>query len=147
MKVLRPEEFKHYDLTGQILSVFYAVYNELGHGFLESVYEEAMAIGLRDAGLKVERHVPLPVWFRNQKVGDFRADILVEDVVLLELKCVRVFETVHEAQLLNYLKATTVEIGLLFNFGPFPQFRRLVFANERKRIRANPRESAAKVPA
>jgi len=147
MDVIRPKEFKYFDLTKNIIGIFYAVYNELGYGFLESVYEEAMTIGLRDAGLKVERQVPLPVWFRNQKIGDFRADILVEEAVLLELKCARVFEPVHEAQLLNYLKATTIEIGLLFNFGPFPQFRRLAFANERKKIRVNLRESAAKVSA
>ena len=138
---------KHRELTEKIIGVFYNVYNELGHGFLESVYENAMAIDLQDAGLKVQRQVPLPVWFRSEKVGDFKADILVEESVLLELKCVRVFEPVHEAQLLNYLKATEIEIGLLFNFGPFPQFRRLVFENQRKRICANPRKSAAQVSA
>src|SRR5262249_55558084 len=134
MKVLRPEELKHYDLTEKVIGVFYSVYNELGYGFLESVYEEAMAICLSDTGLKVERQVALPVWFRGYKIGDFRADILVENAVLLELKCARVFEPVHEAQLLNYLRATSIEVGLLLNFGPSPQFRRLVFANERKKI-------------
>ena len=72
MKLLRPAELKHHELTEKIIGAYYAVYNELGYGFLESVYEEAMVIGLREAGLKVERQIPLPVWFRNQKVGDFR---------------------------------------------------------------------------
>jgi len=147
MKLVPPGDLKHSDLTGKIISVFYSVYNELGHGFLESVYEEAMTIALREAGIKVQRQLPLPVWFRGQKVGDFKADMLVEEAVLLELKCVRVFEPVHEAQLLHYLKSTEIEVGLLLNFGPSAQFRRLVFANERKTIRVNPRKSAAKVPA
>ena len=147
MKVVPPGDLEHSDLTGKIIGVFYSVYNELGHGFLESVYEEAMTIALREAGIKVQRQLPLPVWFRGQKVGDFKADMLVEEAVLLELKCVRVFEPVHEAQLLHYLKSTEIEVGLLLNFGPSAQFRRLVFANERKTIRVNPRRSAAKVPA
>jgi GxxExxY protein len=147
MKLVPPGDLKHSDLTGKIIGVFYSVYNELGHGFLESVYEEAMTIALREAGIKVQRQLPVPVWFRGQKVGDFKADMLVEEAVLLELKCVRVFEPVHEAQLLHYLKSTEIEVGLLLNFGPSAQFRRLVFANERKTIRVNPRKSAAKVPA
>jgi GxxExxY protein len=147
MKLVPPGDLKHSDLTGKIIGVFYSVYNELGHGFLESVYVEAMTIALREAGVKVQRQLPLPVWFHGQKVGDFKADMLVEEAVLLELKCVRVFEPVHEAQLLHYLKSTEIEVGLLLNFGPSPQFRRLVFANERKTIRVNPRKSAAKVPA
>jgi GxxExxY protein len=104
-----------------------------------------MTIALGDAGLRVERQLALPVWFRGQKIGDFIADMLVEEAVLLELKCVRMFEPVHEAQLLHYLKSTDAEVGLLFNFGPSPQFRRLVFANERKNIRVNPCESVAGV--
>lgn len=140
-----PLQLKYGALTEKIIGVFFDVYNELGHGFLESVYEESMALALQDAGLNLKRQLALPVWFRKQKVGDFRADLLVEDTVLLELKCVRVFEPIHEAQLLNYLKATEVEIGLLFNFGPTPQFRRLLFDNDRKKIRANPRQSVAGV--
>jgi len=104
-----------------------------------------MALALEDAGLKVGQQVALPVWFRKHKVGDFRADLLVENVILLELKCARVFEPIHEAQLLNYLKATEIEIGILFNFGPSPQFRRLLFDNDRKKIRVNPCESVAKI--
>jgi len=133
---------KHEALTEGIIGVFYDVYNELGYGFLESVYEECMVIALRDIALTVERQVAVPVWFRSQKVGDFKADILVENAVLLELKSVRTLEGAHEAQLLHYLKSTEIEVGLLLNCSR-PQFRRLVFDNPRKKIRVNPRESVA----
>lgn len=100
-------------------------------------------IALRDLGLEVKRQVPIPVWFRGQNVGDFRADVLVEEAVSLELKCARSLDPAHEAQLLHYLKATEIEVGLLLNFGEHPRFRRLIFDNERKRIRGNPRRSVA----
>jgi GxxExxY protein len=106
-----------------------------------------MVIALNDAGLVVERQIPLPVWFRGRRVGDFRADLLVEKAVLLELKTARTFDPAHEAQLLHYLKSTSVEIGLLLNFGAKPQFRRLLFDNDRKKIRVNPCKSVAEVPA
>jgi GxxExxY protein len=134
----------HEELTERIIGVYYEVYNELGHGFLESVYQAAMCIALESAGLRVQRQVATPVWFRGQQIGDFRADLLVNDAVLIELKAVAHVDASHEAQLLNYLRATTIEVGLLFNFGPRPQFRRLVFANDRKKIRVHPRESAAR---
>lgn len=130
-------------MTERIIGVFYEVYNELGHGFLESVYEEAMAVALPQAGLKVERQVPLRVTFRGVVVGDFRADLLVENSVLLELKASRDIDPAHEAQLLNYLRATEVEVGLLLNFGPKARFKRLAFENSRKGIRVHPRASAA----
>jgi GxxExxY protein len=136
---------KHRDLTEKIISVFYSVYNDLGYGFLKSVYEECMAIALRDAGLTVDRQVQLPVWFRGHKVGDFRADILVQHSVLIELKSARVLELRHEARLLHYLNSTEIEVELLLNFGIRPQFRRLLFDNDRKKTRANPCESAAGV--
>lgn len=138
---------KHSDLTEKIIGIFYDVYNDLGHGFLESAYEECFVIAARQAGLNVARQVAVPVWFRGHKVGDFRADLLVEDRVLLEIKCARAFEPVHEAQLLHYLRSTEIEVGLLFNFGPKPQFRRLIFDNERKKIRVNPCKSVAGVGA
>ncbi|MFZ0802199.1 MAG: GxxExxY protein [Terriglobales bacterium] len=138
---------KHAELTEKIIGIFYDVYNELGYGFLESVYEESLMIALRESGLEVQSQVPVPVWFRQHKVGEFRADILVEKIVLLELKSVRVLEPSHEAQLLHYLKSTDVEIGLLLNFGSRPQFRRLLFDNERKKIRENPCKSVAGVSA
>jgi len=137
------ENLKHRDLTEKIIGVFYDVYNELGHGFLESVYEQALAIALGQAGMKFERQVPVSVWFRGQQVGDFRADLLVENKVLLELKAARTIDEAHEKQLLNYLRATDNEVGLLLNFGVKPQFRRLVYENDRKKIRVDPRESAA----
>jgi len=123
---------KHGDLTEQIINVFYEVYNELGHGFLESVYERAFEFALAAKGLRVNRQIEVPVWFRGHKVGDFDADMLVEQCVLLELKACRALDTAHEAQLLNYLRATHIEVGLLFNFGLKPQFKRLAFDNSRK---------------
>jgi len=138
---------KYAQLTEKIIGIFYDVYNELGYGFLESVYEESLVIALRDAGLAVDRQVSVPVWFRRRKVGEFRADVMVEKAVLLELKCARALDPSHEAQLLHYLKSTEIEIGLLLNFGTKPQFRRLVFENERKKIRENPCESVAEVSA
>ena len=138
---------KYADLTAKIIGIFYDVYNELGYGFLESVYEESLVIALRQVGLIVNRQVPIPVWFRNQKVGEFRADVTVEGTVLLELKCAKGLDPAHEAQILHYLKSTDIEIGLLFNFGLKPQFRRLLFDNERKKFRENPCKSVAGVSA
>jgi GxxExxY protein len=138
---------KHSELTNKIIGVFYDVYNELGQGFLESTYAEAMLVALEESGLSAVREVPVPVWFRNKKVGQYYADLIVEGVVLLELKAARTLEAAHEAQLLHYLRATEVEVGLLLNFGLRPQFRRLLFDNERKKIRGNPCESVAKVSA
>jgi len=138
---------KHADVTEKIIGVFYDVYNELGYGFLECVYEESLSIALQEAGLRANRQIPLPVWFRGHKVGEFRADMLVENCVLLELKSARSLDPAHEAQLLHYLKSTEVEIGMLLNFGARPQFRRLIFDNGRKKIRENPWKSVAEVPA
>jgi len=136
---------KHAELTEKIVGIFYDVYNELGYGFLESVYEESLVIALRQTGLDVERQLVIPVWFRGHEVGRFRGDILVEDSVLLELKSARILEAAHEAQLLHYLKSTEIEVGPLLNFASRPQFRRLLFDNSRKKIRENPGESAARV--
>ncbi|MGH9634325.1 MAG: GxxExxY protein [Candidatus Angelobacter sp.] len=128
------------ELTEQILGVYYDVYNEIGHGFLESVYANCMAIALTEARLDVQRELPIPVWFRTQQVGQFRADLLVNQRVLLELKAVQALDRSHEAQILNYLRATELEVGLILDFGGTkPQFRRLVFENEKKKIRAHPR--------
>jgi len=127
-----PHEYQHQELTHQIIQVFYEVYNELGHGFLESVYEQAMLVALAARGIPVARQYPLPVWFRGRQVGDFRADLLIARVVIVELKACRNLEPIHEAQLLNYLRASDVEVGLLLNFGPKPTIKRLVFANKNK---------------
>lgn len=129
---------KHRVLTEQIIGVFYEVYNELGHGFIESVYEKALEFALSSKGLSVRRQIEIPVWFRGKKVGDFDADMLVEQCVILELKACRALDSAHEAQLLNYLRATEIEVGLLFNFGLKPQFKRLAFDNRRKQKAREP---------
>lgn len=126
----------HKELTQRVIGVFYDVYNELGCGFLESVYEESMAVAMRQAGLNVQTQFPVNVWFRGSVVGEFRADLLVENSVFVELKAARCLDPAHEAQLLNYLRATEIEVGLLLNFGPKPEFKRLVYENSRKQARA-----------
>lgn len=123
---------KHRDLTQRVIGVFFEVYNELGHGFLESVYQKSFELALTSQGLRVFRKIEVPVWFRGQKVGDFEADLLIEECLFLELKAVRSLDSAHEAQLLNYLRATDVEVGILFNFGIKPEFKRLAFDNARK---------------
>jgi len=123
---------KHRELTQRIIGVFYDVYNELGHGFLESVYESALEIALSSKGLPVLRQIEVPVWFRGKKVGDFTADMLVDKSVLLEIKAGRALDHAHEAQLLNYLRATEIEVGILCSFGLKPDFKRLAFDNARK---------------
>lgn len=128
----RNEQFRHSEVTEKIIGTFYEVYNELGHGFLESVYENSLAIALREKGFDVLQQVSIPVYFRENKVGDFEADILVNGIILLELKAARSIDSAHVAQLLNYLKATEIEVGLLLNFGPRAEFKRVVFGNDRK---------------
>ena len=128
------EQFKHSELTEAIIGTFYEVYNELGHGFLESVYENSMLIALRSKGFEALQQIAVPVHFRGILVGDFEADILVNRLVFLELKAVRAIDPAHIAQLLNYLRATEIEVGLLLNFGPKPEFKRVVFGNNRKRL-------------
>jgi GxxExxY protein len=135
----------HGAITGRVIGAFFEAYNELGFGFLESVYQEAMARAVTSAGLRIAREVPLDVWFRGEVIGTFRADLVVEDVVIVEVKAVRRLLETHVAQLLNYLRSTGLETGLLLNFGPRASFRRLAFANTRKRIRVHPRLSAAKL--
>ena len=126
---------KHGTLTQKILGVFYDVYNELGHGFLESVYHRSLVLALESVGLSVCSRVTIPVWFRGNEVGHFQADILVESCVLLELKATRTLDSSHRAQLLNYLRATEIEVGLLLNFGEKPEFKRLILDNLKKGTR------------
>lgn len=133
------DRYAQSELTDKIISVFYDVYNELGFGFLESVYDQAMYRALQQAGLTVERQVPIPVWFRGEVIADFRADLLVSAVVLVELKTADSLNSAHTAQTLNYLRATMIETGLLLNFGPKPAVRRLAFSNERKKISVHQR--------
>ena len=136
---LMEEKFKHGDLTDKIIGTFYEVYNELGFGFLESVYEEAMIIALEAKGLKVEQQVPVPVWFRGRKVGSFEADLVVNTLVIIELKAAKAISERHIAQLLNYLRATEIEVGLVLNFGQRAEFRRQVFGNGRKKQPSEPK--------
>jgi GxxExxY protein len=124
---------KHDDLTQRIIGIFYDVYNELGSGFLESVYRESMRLALGQDGLRVETEVPVPVSFRGELVGVFRADLIVNDVVLIELKACDALVREHESQTLHYLRATEIEVALLMNFGPTPRFKRLVMDNELKK--------------
>jgi GxxExxY protein len=128
----------HGDLTDRILKVFFEVYNEQGFGFLEGVYERCMVIALEEAGFRVERQKLIPVYFRGQLVGEFCADLVVDGLVILELKAAKALDGSHEAQLLNYLRATQIEVGLLLNFGPKPHIKRLIFDNPRKALRPNP---------
>ena len=123
----------HADLTNQILAACFEVSNELGAGFLESVYQNALLVVLKTKGLAVEREYPLSVSFRNQIVGQFIADILVERLIIVELKAVTALTDVHKAQVINYLKATGIDVGLLVNFGnPKLEYRR--FENRFKQV-------------
>ncbi|HET9285012.1 MAG TPA: GxxExxY protein [Candidatus Angelobacter sp.] len=137
-------ERKHWDLCHQIVGIFYSVYNELGYGFLEAMYEEALAIGLAEAGLSTRQQVATPIWVPGRTIGEYKADIVVNNLVLLELKAAKALDASHEAQILNYLRATDIEVGLLLNFGPKPHFKRFVFENNRKGIRVHSRAFAAK---
>ena len=125
-------EYLHSELTGKIIKAFYNVYNELGYGFLEKVYERSMLIELRALGLASDPQVPINVYYGDEKVGEYFADILVENKVILELKAAETVREEHEAQLLNYLRATDVEVGLLLNFGKKPEHKRKLFENRLK---------------
>ena len=128
---------KHRELTEKLIGIFFDIYNELGHGFLESVYEEAFAVSLAEQGIFFQRQMAVPVWFHGRTIGDFRADLLVDGKVIVELKAARQIDPSFEKQLLNYLRATEIEVGMLFNFGPEAVFKRYVFENNKK----NPRQS------
>jgi GxxExxY protein len=123
---IKSESLLHEDVTDKVLGACFEVARELGAGFLESVYEKALIVALRQKGLGVEAQVPLLVRFRDAIVGEFFADLLVEKKVLVELKAVLVLKPEHQAQVINYLKATGIEVGLLVNFGnPKLEYRRL----------------------
>jgi len=128
--------YKHSELTDTIIGVFYEVYNELGFGFLESVYRNSIRFALSDKGLAVEQEVPVAVFFRGQNVGGFRADLVVNGAILLELKTAENIIAAHESQVLNCLRSTALELGLILNFGPRPQVRRLLLDNSRKYVKA-----------
>ena len=125
-------DFKHTDITELIIKAFYKVYNILGYGFLEKVYRNAMAIELRRLGLEVISEARILVYYDGEVVGEYFADLLVAGVVIVELKAAKKLVEAHEAQLLNYLKATPYEVGLLLNFGPRSEIKRKAFDNSRK---------------
>jgi GxxExxY protein len=119
------------ELTGKIISAFYIVYNTLGHGFIESIYHNAMVIEMVKRDLSVEIEKPITVYYGANVVGTFEADLVVEHRVIVELK--EKLVPAHEAQLTNYLRATDMEIGLLFNFGKSAEIKRKLFENQYKR--------------
>lgn len=125
---------KHDELTKRIIKVYYQVYNELGYGFLERVYQNAMFLALKQEELEVVAQKKIDVWFRGYKVGEYFADLLVEDLVIIELKAAECLVEENEAQLLNYLRGTNIEVGLLFNFGKKADFKRKVYDNHLKFI-------------
>ena len=127
---------KYQELTRKIIRAFYNVYNALGYGFLENVYENALALELRQMSLEVVCQQPISGYYKGEVVGEYLADMVVGNCVMVELKAVRSLAPEHEAQLLNYLNATSYEVGLLFNFGPDPLLKRKIFDNERKQYRA-----------
>jgi len=122
-------DLKHSETTGAILKAFYTVYNTLGYGFLEKVYENALVVELKSAGLLVEQQRGITVHYRNTPVGEYFADLIVNDVVIVELKSAEAIASAHEAQLTNYLKATNYEVGLLLNFGKTAEYKRKIFDN------------------
>lgn len=124
----------HSEITGEIIKAFYKVYNTLGYGFLEKVYENALALELRDSGLSVFQQSPIKVFYKDKEVGEYFADLIVENSVIVELKAIEGLSEIHEAQLLNYLKATKIEVGMLLNFGAKAEYRRKVFNNNRKNL-------------
>ncbi|MBN1977031.1 MAG: GxxExxY protein [Anaerolineae bacterium] len=125
-------DFKHIDITELVIKAFYRVYNALGYGFLEKVYSNALVIELRRLELEVVQEARITVYYDGEVVGEYFADLLVVDTVLVELKAVKKLAKEHEAQLLNYLKATRYEVGLLLNFGLTPEITRKAFDSSRK---------------
>ena len=121
---------KHSEVTEKIIKAFYKVYNSLGNGFLEKVYENALIIELRSEGLLVFQQKPITVYYNEFEVGNYFADLVVENKVIIELKAAEGIREEHEAQLINYLRATDIEVGLLLNFGVKPQFKRKIFTNK-----------------
>lgn len=124
----------HRELTDRIINAFYDVYNHLGYGFLEKVYERALCLELTGRGMDVRTQDQIKVYYRSKDVGNYFADLTVEGKVILEIKTTDTLIEEHHKQLQNYLKATSIEVGLLLNFGPKPQIARKIFTNDRKRL-------------
>jgi GxxExxY protein len=130
----KKENMKHAEITEQIIGAFYKVYNTLGYGFLEKVYENAMLIELNKIFDEVERQRKIEVFYEGNIIGIYFADIVIENVIIVELKASEYLVNEHEAQLINYLKATNMEVGLLLNFGKKPEFKRKIFDNNLKNL-------------
>ena len=134
---------RHEELTKTIISAFYAVYNSLGYGFLEKVYENAFVLELKKRGLTVEQQRRIHVFYDGHVVGEYFADIVVENHIIVELKAAEAISEAHTAQLFNYLKSTRCEVGFVFNFGPEPSFERRYYSNAKKKnLKTNPPQSA-----
>ena len=129
------ETLIHSEITGKIIKAFFKVYNTLGYGFLEKVYENALILELEEMGLNEVKQNPIKVFYNGKEIGEYFADIIVENSVIIELKAVDKLADIHEAQLLNYLKATNIEVGLLLNFGTKAEYKRKVFNNNRKSLK------------
>lgn len=125
----------HEELTKQILAAFYEVYNELGYGFLERVYQNALYLELQDRGFKVATQQRVNVFYKGRGVGEYFTDLIVNDLIMLELKACETMKEEHEIQLRNYLRATTIEVGFVLNFGLEPEISRKYFANENKKLK------------
>ncbi|HRP58993.1 MAG: GxxExxY protein [Flavobacteriales bacterium] len=128
-------ELLHKEITDKVIKAFYKVYNELGFGFLEKVYENALFLELIAIGLYCEKQKQIKVYYNSQIVGEYFSDIIVNNCVILELKAAESLCEEHELQLINYLKATEIEIGLLLNFGKKPEFKRKIFTNDKKSVK------------
>ena len=124
----------HEELSDKILGAFYEVYNHLGYGFLERVYQNALFLELREKGLEVAAQSRCPVFYKGREVGEYFSDIIVNEVIIIELKACHSIVSDHISQLQNYLKASDIEVGYILNFGPKPQFFRKVFTNSKKQL-------------
>jgi GxxExxY protein len=133
MKPLDGTSLLEAEITRVVIGGFFDAYNQLGRGFLESVYEGAMEVVLKDAGLEVKRQFPIDVWFRGKRIGHFRADLLINDRLVVEIKRAKRIHSRHKGQVYNALKASRIELGLLVNFGPEPTFKRIILMNDRKK--------------
>ena len=129
---MESNNYLHSDITAKILKAFYNVYNTLGHGFLEKVYEKAMMIELKDLDLYCKAQSRIDVFYKDSHVGEYYADIIVEEKVIIELKAAENINPAHEAQLVNYLRGTNIEVGLLLNFGEKPMHVRRVLTKDYK---------------
>jgi len=136
MNKMSADNYKYSEITEKIINAFYKGYNTLGYGFLEKVYENALFIDLVAMGLLVEKQKQIKVYYEGKEVGEYFADLAVERCVIVELKTAETLCKEHELQLINYLKATEMEVGLLLNFGKKPEFKRKVFSNKKNLIQS-----------